>query len=325
MKRREFITLVGGAAAWPLAARAQQPTPVIGFLSIRSADESSQLVDAFRKAIKETGFIDGRDVTIEYRWAGGHYDLVPGLVADLVQRRVALITADGLAAALAAKAATAMIPIVFISATDPVKDGLVASLNRPGGNLTGVSRLNSELVPKRLELLRELVPNADTIGFLVNPNNPNAESQLREVEEAARVIGGVPILVVKAGSEIEFDLAFAILVRRGAGALLIAGDQFFNSQSEKLAALTVRYAIPTIYQLREFAAAGGLVSYGASLPDAYRLIAVYAVQILKGAKPFDLPVQQQTRFELVINLKTAKELGLTISLPLIGRADEVIE
>jgi putative ABC transport system substrate-binding protein len=295
--------------------------PTVGFLENASIPK---YVAAFNQGLKETGYIEGQNVAIEHHSAEGQYDQLPALAADLVRRQVAVIISTGLAAALAAKAATTTIPIVFTSATDPIKDGLVASLSRPGGNLTGVSLLTAELVQKRLELLRDVVPNASVIAILVNPNNPNAEQNLGSAQEAARVIGRT-IVTVKAGAASDFDAAFATIVQQRAGALVIAGDPFFNSQSEQLAALTVRHAMPAIYQQREFAAAGGLISYGIDLADAYRLAGTYAGQILKGSKPADLPVQQPTKFELFINLKTAKALGLAVPLVLQMTANEVIE
>ena len=323
MRRREFISLIGGAATWPLTARAQQPvTPTIGFLD--NASILPQYAAGFSQGLKETGYIEGQNVVIERHSAEGHYDRLPALAADLVRRQVAVIVSTALAAALAAKAATTTIPIVFTTATDPVKDGLVASLSRPGGNLTGVSLLTGELVQKRLELLRDVLPNATVIAVLINPNNPNAEQNLQLAREAARVIGR-QIIVVKAGAKSEFDTAFQTIVQQRVGALVIAGDPFFNSQIEQLGALTVRHAVPAIYQQREFAAAGGLLSYGINLPDAYRLAGIYVGQILKGNKPADLPVQQPAKFELFINLKTAKALGLTVPQGLLNAADEVIE
>jgi ABC-type uncharacterized transport system substrate-binding protein len=323
MRRREFISLLGGAvAAWPLAARAQQPMPTIGILD--NASPITQNVAAFKQGLKETGYVDGQNVAIEYRAAEGHYDRLPALAADLVRRQVAVIFSSALAAARAAKAATTTTPIVFTTATDPVKDGLVASLNRPGGNLTGVSLLIGELVQKRMELLREVVPNAAVIAMLINPNNPNAEENLRLAREAARAIGR-QIFIVKARAANEFDAAFATVVQQRAGALVIAGDPFFNSQIDQLAAQTVRHAVPTIYQFREFAAAGGLMSYGINLADAYRLAGNYVGQIIKGSKPSDLPVQQPSKFELFINLKTAKALSVSIPSSLVVAADEVFE
>jgi putative ABC transport system substrate-binding protein len=326
MKRREFITLLGGAAApWPIAARAQQAaTPVIGFLNSASPGPYAPFVAAFRQGLSETGFIEGRNVTIEYRWAEGQYNRLPAMAADLIRRQVTVIAAGGAPAAPVAKASTTTIPIVFSIAGDPVEIGLVASLNRPGGNLTGVTNLAVELVPKRLELLRELVPTATIIAALVNPTSPYAESQSRDLQAAARTLG-LQLHILHASTEREFDGVFATLVQLRAGALAISTDVFFNNPSERLAALALRYAVPTIYQNREFAAAGGLMSYGGSNIDSYRLVGGYTGRILKGEKPADLPVQQATRVELVINMKTAKALGLTFPLTLLGRADEVIE
>jgi putative ABC transport system substrate-binding protein len=323
MRRREFISLIGGAATVPLTARAQQPvTPTVGFLD--NASILPQYAAGFSQGLKETGYIEGQNVVIERHSAEGQYDRLPALAADLVRRQVAVIVSTALAAALAAKAATTTIPIIFTTATDPVKDGLVASLSRPGGNLTGVSLLTGELVQKRLELLRDVLPNATVIAVLINSNNPNAEQNLQLAREAARAIDR-QIIVVKAGAKSEFDAAFQTIVQQRVGALVIAGDPFFNSQIEQLGALTVRHAVPAIYQQREFAAAGGLLSYGINLPDAYRLAGIYVGQILKGNKPADLPVQQPAKFELFINLKTAKALGLTVPQGLLNAADEVIE
>jgi putative ABC transport system substrate-binding protein len=326
MKRREFITLLGGAAGWPLAARAQQPkVPVIGWLDSGSADLQARVVRAFRQGLGETGYVEGRNVAIEYRWAEGQYDRLPALAADLVRRQVTVIaTSGGTPPALAARAATTTIPIVFRLGTDPVQAGLVASLNRPGGNLTGASVLNVEVVPKRLELLHELVPTATVMAVLINSANSNAETQSKDAQAAARTLG-LQLHVLYASTESEFDAVFATLVQLRAGGLVIGGDPFLSSRLEQLAALTLRHAVPAIHQLREFPAAGGLMSYGAPIIDPSRLAGVYSGRILKGEKPADLPVIQPTKFELVINLKTAKALGLTVSNQMQLLADEVIE
>jgi putative tryptophan/tyrosine transport system substrate-binding protein len=323
LKRRDFIALLGGAAAvWPLAARAQQAAmPVTGFLSSRSPGESASVVGGFRQGLKEAGYAEGRNVHIAFRWAEGRYDRLPALAAELVDIQVTVIlAAGGTQTGLAAKAATSTIPIVNIG-SDPVAAGLVASLNRPGGNVTGVSLLSGALTPKRLELLRELLPTATIIGVLVNPNIPNAEIESREIQAAARTIGQ-QIRVVSASTERDIDAAFASITQQGIGALVIGADAFFDSRRDLVVALAAQYRVPTIYS---FAAPGGLVSYGASVPEGYRQAGIYVGRILKGNKPADLPVLQPTKFELVINMKTAKALDLDVPATVLARADEVIE
>jgi putative ABC transport system substrate-binding protein len=325
--RRKFIAGLGGtAAAWPLAGRAQQPAmPVIGFLSARSPGESAQHVDAFRQGLNTAGYVEGQNVTIEYRWADGQYDRLPMLASELVARRVNVIAATGgNVSGLAAKSVTGTIPIVFIVGDDPVKLGLVNSLNRPGGNVTGMSVFTTELGTKRLELLHELIPKASIIGLLINPDYQGSAREAAAVQAAAGALGQ-RILVLNASNDRDIDLAFSNLAKQQVAALLIDADAFFVSRRDQIVALVERHSMPAIYDLRDFVAAGGLMSYGASLTEAYRQVGIYAGRILKGEKPADLPVQQAVKVELVINLKTAKTLGLTLPLPLLGRADEVIE
>ena len=326
MQRREFITLLGGMAiAWPLAARAQQSaSPVVGFLHYASPDTFAHIAEAVRRGLKEVGYVEGQNVTIEYRWANGYYDRLPALAAELVQRQVTVITAGGNVAAQAAKAATAVIPIVFTSGADPVWSGLVASLSRPGGNLTGASLVAAELAVKRLEVIRELLPHARVVALIVNPNYPGAESEMAEVEAAGPVIG-LQIQKAKAGDVSALETAFATISQMRVDAFTVGTDGFFVNQREQIASLAARYAVPGIYPFPDFPTAGGLASYGASLADAYRQAGVYTGRVLKGAKPADLPITQPVKFELVINLKTAKALGLTIPPAILSRANEVIE
>ena len=325
MKRREFITLLGGAAAWPLPARAQQPAmPVLGFVNPTSAQSWARPLSAFLKGLSETGYVEGRNVAIEYRWAENRNDRLPAMVADLVRRQVSVIAATSTPAALAAKAATTTIPIVFETGSDPIQLGLVGSLSRPGGNITGVTQLVREVTPKMLELLHELLPTTHVMALLVNPTEPALAQTSREVLAAAHSLG-LELHVLNASSERDFDGVFARLIELRAGGLVIGAEALFTSHSEQLAALAAHYGVPTIYKGREFAAAGGLMSYGSDITDSYRLAGIYTGRVLKGEKPADLPVQQATKIELYINLKTAKALGITVPLPVSGRADEVIE
>jgi putative tryptophan/tyrosine transport system substrate-binding protein len=326
MRQRDFLALLAGVAvAWPLAVAAQQPAiPVVGFLDSSSPEVFVPYVAAFRKGLNEAGFTEGRNVAIEFRWAAGHYDRLPALAAELVRLPVAVLAATGVTAALAAKASTSTIPVVFHTGGDAVEFGLVASLSHPGGNITGVVSLGKILVPKQFELLHELVPKADPIAYLVNPNNAVAKFDMSSVQDAART-KGVRIEIVEASSDSEIDTAFATLAQRHAGALVIQVDPFLDGRREQLAALAARHAVPAVASHPEFPASGGLISYGTSLADAYRLEGAYTGRILKGAKPADLPVQQSVKIEMVINLKTAKALGLTVPQSLLARADAVIE
>ncbi len=329
LRRRDFITLFGGTtAAWPLAARAQQPAmPVVGFLNAASPNLFAHVVRAFHLGLNETGYVEDRNVAVEYRWAEDQYDRLPALAADLVRHRVSVIaTGSNIVAAMAAKAATTTIPIVFLTGADPVEDKLVASLARPGGNLTGITTLNVELGPKRMEVLHELIPTATVMAVLINPINNLAvvETDARQAQAAARALG-LQIHILEASTERDFDSVFSTMIQRRAGGLVISADVFFSSRSTRLAALALRYAMPTISPYRDFVTSGGVMSYGGSVTDQYRLVGVYTGRILKGEKPADLPVQQVTKVRLVINMKTAKALGLTVPTSLLGRADEVVE
>jgi ABC-type uncharacterized transport system substrate-binding protein len=326
MRRREFITLLGGAAAgWPLAASAQQPAmPVIGFLNTTFPERMPHILAGFRRGLQEAGYVEQQNVAIEYRWARGQYDRLPALAADLAARGVSVIVAGGELPTRAAMAATATIPIVFAASGDPIKLGLVASLNRPGGNLTGVVVFTSVVEAKKLGLLLEMLPRAAMIAMLINPHNPPAEPDAKEVEAAAKH-SGRQLQVLRASDDPAIETAFAILAEQRPDALLVAGDPFFNSNREKLVALAARTSLPAIYEFREYVSAGGLMSYGASLPDTYRQMGLYAGRILKGIKPAELPVVQPTKFELVVNLTTAKALGLEVPAMVLAIADEVIE
>lgn len=326
MKRRKFVALIGTAAAWPLSVRAQQAgIPVIGFLHFASPETYAHLVSAFLQALREAALVEGQNVRIEYRWANGAYDRLPVLAVDLVNRQVAAIVAGGVLAAQAATSATTTIPIVFNSGVDPVTVGIVASLSRPGGNVTGVSSITLELGVKRLELLLEVMPQARVVALLINPDNPGGEREVTEVTEAAARALGLEIRKLRARNEPDLDAAFANLKTSPADALIVGNDGYFTHRREQITNLAARHGVPTIYPRREFVAAGGLISYSNSLADAYRLVGIYVAKILKGAKPADLPVVQPTKFELVFNLTTAKALGLTIPQSILLRADEVIE
>ena len=326
MKRREFITLFAGTAvAWPVAVRAQQPAlPVIGFLNSASPEGYSPNVAAFREGLKQAGYVEGLNATIEYRWAQGQYDRLPALLADLLRHDVAVVAATSTPAARAAKAATSTVPIVFTTGDDPVELGLVASLNRPGGNITGVANITAELGSKQLGLLRELLPGTSSVAVLVNPNFPSTEKELKAAETAARVLG-LRLIVLRAGTEREIESAFARMAQQGSGALIVGADPFLIASRDQIIALAAHHAIPAVYPVRQFAVSGGLMSYGTDFLDSYRQAGVYTGRIVRGAKPADLPVQRSTKFELVINFKTAKALGLTIPNSMQLLADEVIE
>jgi putative tryptophan/tyrosine transport system substrate-binding protein len=325
MRRREFITLVSSAAAWPMAARAQQPAmPVIGFLNSASLEPNRNLVEAFVQSLSQSGYVEGKNITIEYRWANGQYDRLPALATELVQRQVAVIAAAAPVAALAAQKATTSIPIVFGLGSDPVKDGLVASLGRPGGNITGVTFFSNLLAAKRVGLLHQLVPDSKVFATLLNPKNANIELERRDTQEAALALG-LNLIIVQASTAREIDDSVASVFQQHAGALLVSGDAFLLNQSDQIAKLGMRYVLPTCFAFRESAAAGGLMSYGADRNDTWRQVGNYVARILKGEKPGELPVQQPTKFELVINLKSTKALGLTLPPTLLALADEVIE
>jgi putative ABC transport system substrate-binding protein len=324
MKRREFISLIGAATAWPLVSRAQQGMPAIGFLNVASPAGYALYVAAFHGGLKEIGYVEGQNVAIEYRWAEGHYDRLPAMAADLVQRQVSVITANT-PANLVAKTATGTIPIVFTTASNPIEIGLVSNLSRPGGNITGVTQLNVEIGPKRLELAHELTPAATVMALLVNPSDPMRAETLSRDTQAAALPLGLQLHVLRAGTEAEIEAAFAGFALLNAGVLVIGPDAFFNAKSQLLAKLSLRYAVPAIYQYDEFANAGGLMSYGGSIKESYRWAGIYTGRILKGDKPGDLPVQQSTTVELIVNLKTARALGITVPISLLGRPDEVIE
>jgi putative ABC transport system substrate-binding protein len=325
MRRREFIAFLGSvAAAWPLAALGQKPLPVIGFLNSGSPDTFAPVVNAFLQGLKEAGYVDGQNVAIEYRWANGQYDRLAGLVDDLVRRRVSVIAATSTPANLVAKAATTTIPIVFTTGGDPVQLGLVASLGRPGGNITGVTQMTGEVAPKRVELAHELVPQASVFGLLINPTNPLAENVKRDSQAAALKLG-LQLNAQHATTDAELDEAFTAFREMHVGAVVIGTDAFFNNRVEQLAALAIRNSVPAVYEYHQFVAAGGLASYGGSIIDSYRLAGGYVGRILKGEKPADLPVQQASKIELLLNLKTAKTLGITVPQSVQNRADEVIE